>query len=116
MFRPTGEAFCEPSCELSNGGCPEGTLCRLRTVFCVRAPCPPVVDCVEPTGESALLVLSVSHYLGIITSKPYCGSYTIKVGLSAIWGSVYSAPVSPSKAMEATRREYRDSRSGFSGI
>ena len=45
VYRPTGEAFCEPSCDLDNGGCPANQECSLQTVQCVRAPCPPVVQC-----------------------------------------------------------------------
>ena len=41
----TGEAFCEPSCKLDNGGCQSDEICELETVQCVRAPCPPVVNC-----------------------------------------------------------------------
>ena len=39
------EAYCEPSCELDNGGCQSNEICELQTVQCVRAPCPPVVNC-----------------------------------------------------------------------
>ena len=45
VYEPTGEAFCEPSCDLDNGGCPANKRCSLETVQCVRAPCPPVVKC-----------------------------------------------------------------------
>ena len=48
VFKPTGEAFCEPSCDLQNGGCPRDRKCTLVDVVCVRAPCPPIVECVDP--------------------------------------------------------------------
>lgn len=43
----TGEAFCEPSCKLDNGGCLDNQTCELQTVQCVRAPCLPVVNCID---------------------------------------------------------------------
>ncbi|KAL5510211.1 hypothetical protein EMCRGX_G005719 [Ephydatia muelleri] len=45
VFEPTGEPFCQPSCRINNGGCPRRTKCELVPVFCIRAPCPPVVKC-----------------------------------------------------------------------
>ena len=45
----TGDAYCEPSCDLDNGGCRGDQICELQTVQCVRAPCPPIVNC---RGES----------------------------------------------------------------
>ena len=45
VFKPTGEAFCEPSCSINNGGCSANQTCSLEVVQCVRAPCPPVVKC-----------------------------------------------------------------------
>ena len=45
VYQPTGEAFCEPSCDLDNGGRPADQTCSLQTVQCVRAPCPPTVNC-----------------------------------------------------------------------
>ena len=43
---PTQEAFCEPSCDLINGGCPEGTHCRLREdMECEEGPCPSLRSC-----------------------------------------------------------------------
>ena len=51
VYEPTGEAFCEPSCDLNNGGCPANQRCSLETVQCVRAPCPPVVKCTPRTRK-----------------------------------------------------------------
>ena len=45
VYQPTGEAFCDPSCDLDNGGCPADQMCSLQTVECVRVPCPPTVNC-----------------------------------------------------------------------
>ena len=45
IFKPTGEAFCEPSCILNNGGCQANEICSLVVVNCVRAPCPPIIQC-----------------------------------------------------------------------
>ena len=45
VFKPTGEAFCDPSCDLDNGGCADDETCSLENVTCVRTPCPPVVKC-----------------------------------------------------------------------
>ena len=41
----TSEPFCEPSCELDNGGCPANQECLLKEVQCESCPCPPVVEC-----------------------------------------------------------------------
>ena len=48
IHTPTGEAFCMPSCSLDNGGCPLTHQCSLKAVVCVRAPCPPDVECTPP--------------------------------------------------------------------
>ena len=47
VYQPTGEAFCEPSCDINNGGCAADQICQLNQVQCVRAPCPPVVECLD---------------------------------------------------------------------
>ncbi len=47
IFEPTGEAFCTPDCSLNNGGCRDREICTLEQVQCVRAPCPPVVQCLD---------------------------------------------------------------------
>lgn len=43
----TGTAFCEPSCELNNGGCRDDQLCKLNQVQCITTPCPPEIVCVD---------------------------------------------------------------------
>ena len=45
VFERTSETYCEPSCDLDNGGCPANQTCSLQVAPCVRAPCPPVVKC-----------------------------------------------------------------------
>ena len=47
VYQPTGEAFCDPSCDINNGGCAADQICQLNQVQCVRAPCPPVVECLD---------------------------------------------------------------------
>ena len=59
VFQPTRETFCDPSCDLDNGGCPEGTVCRLNQVQCVRAPCPPVIECVNTSGVCVCVCVCV---------------------------------------------------------
>ena len=54
VYRPTGEAFCEPSCDINNGGCAKDQICQLNQVQCVRAPCPPVVECLDADEVCAL--------------------------------------------------------------
>ena len=51
IFKPTGEAFCESSCSLNNGGCQPNETCSLVKVQCKRAPCPPVVKCRDPCSK-----------------------------------------------------------------
>ena len=47
VFEFTGETFCDPDCSLNNGGCRADQTCELETVYCIRAPCPPLVKCVD---------------------------------------------------------------------
>jgi len=39
------KAYCEPSCDLDNGGCADDEVCSLQQATCVGGPCPPVVQC-----------------------------------------------------------------------
>ena len=41
----TSLPYCSPSCDINNGGCADDEECVLETVFCIRAPCPPLVSC-----------------------------------------------------------------------
>jgi len=45
VYKPSGETYCNPSCDVDNGGCQAGQTCSLQEVQCVRAPCPPSVQC-----------------------------------------------------------------------
>ena len=64
VYSATGEQYCAPSCKLNNGGC--GALeCVMVDVQCIRDPCPPAVECRQPSeyngyhfrelGEATLL-------------------------------------------------------------
>ncbi len=44
VHEPTGEAFCADTCQ--NFPCDSGEKCELTDVTCVRAPCPPIAQCV----------------------------------------------------------------------
>ena len=46
-----GVAFCNPDCNLKNGGCASNQLCSLKNVICIRSPCPPIRICkdIAPT-------------------------------------------------------------------
>ena len=44
------QAYCEPSCDLDNGGCADNEVCSLQQQQqqqqnCTSGPCPPVVQC-----------------------------------------------------------------------
>ncbi len=45
--RGTNKPFCDPSCQISNGGCAKDKICQLNIVQCVTSPCPPVVECLD---------------------------------------------------------------------
>ena len=45
IHEPTGQSYCEPSCDINNGGCYAEEICSLRNVTCAKEPCPPVVEC-----------------------------------------------------------------------
>ena len=48
----SGTGYCEPSCDLYNGGCAGDQQCVLKQVECFTTPCPPVVECVQLQGNS----------------------------------------------------------------
>ena len=43
------QAYCEPSCDLDNGGCADNEVCSLQQQQqqqnCTSGPCPPVIQC-----------------------------------------------------------------------
>ena len=39
------QAYCEPSCDLNNGGCGDDEVCSLRQETCQSPPCPSNVQC-----------------------------------------------------------------------
>ncbi|XP_064398937.1 neurogenic locus notch homolog protein 3-like [Halichondria panicea] len=46
VYEPTNEAYCEPACDLFNGGCTTGTYCILRRDrACSEGPCPSLKSC-----------------------------------------------------------------------
>ena len=52
VFEATGESYCEPSCDLNNGGCAANQSCSLKSIKCVQDPgnpCPRVVECSPST-------------------------------------------------------------------
>ena len=55
----TGDVYCQPSCDIANGGCAEDEQCSLELVACITTPCPPQVVC-TPTGENSF---SFAHVL-----------------------------------------------------
>ena len=44
VYEATGEAYCSPNCEELNPCAPDEQ-CVLTTVYCIRAPCPPILSC-----------------------------------------------------------------------
>ena len=57
----SNQALCVPSCKVHNGGCLDNETCELVTIYCIRAPCPPYVRCVEE--EPGMLVLRLLTYV-----------------------------------------------------
>ena len=41
----TGLAYCEPSCDIENGGCGPNQICTLVPRICELTHCPPRVNC-----------------------------------------------------------------------
>lgn len=76
VFEETGEGFCEPSCELQNGGCAKDQTCELMDVTCVREPCPLVVVC-QDNRETAcwsyvILIVPFCHQHNVNKSFQLC--------------------------------------------
>ena len=48
----TDRPYCDPSCDIDNGGCSDDEVCvPAETVFCFRAPCPQGIRCIHKTGD-----------------------------------------------------------------
>ena len=48
-------AYCEPSCDLDNGGCTDNEVCSLQQQHtCTSGPCPPVVKCSSESNVQLL--------------------------------------------------------------
>ena len=39
VFPPTGEEYCDPSCDIDNGGCDDDVMCFLGLPPCFEQPC-----------------------------------------------------------------------------
>ena len=73
VFEVTGEAYCEPSCELENGGCERHQKCELMNVTCKRTPCPPVVSCRGNTNSFNYAHLQIEMLTQLtILYHPFC--------------------------------------------
>ena len=59
VFKPTCEAYCEPSCNIDNGGCPNYQSCSLQVVRCKKVPCPRVVKCTPSESTNHCIIVSV---------------------------------------------------------
>jgi hypothetical protein len=76
-FEATQEKYCADNCAKMT--CPSGTTCKLEQVTCVRAPCPPVANCVadgatgKRCGARAGDTCSASEYCAY-TAGSYCGA------------------------------------------
>ena len=54
------QAYCEPSCDLDNGGCADNEVCSLQQQrTCTSGPCPPVVKC----SSELLMMLNRSEII-----------------------------------------------------
>ena len=57
----TGTGYCDPSCDLNNGGCPADQQCVLKQVQCITSPCPPVVECTEGLSFHTCTTSAIVH-------------------------------------------------------
>ena len=64
LHEPTGRPYCEPSCDIDNGGCPDNQTCSLQSVTCIQAPCPPKVQC-----RDSELMYSYCYYDILVTNS-----------------------------------------------
>ena len=46
LHAPSNETFCDPSCDVDNGGCASNQTCLVTSnVTCTTPPCPSIVEC-----------------------------------------------------------------------
>ena len=57
LHQPTNEAYCDPSCDVDNGGCASDQICSVTSnVTCTTPPCLSVVEC------SGLSVINIARH------------------------------------------------------
>ena len=78
VFQPTGEAFCQPSCDLDNGGCASNETCLLEEVQCVRAPCPPVVKCLPSEWLVLLCDITSPPKQNVVPLRVRCSQHVVQ--------------------------------------
>ena len=75
---PAEQAYCDPSCDLDNGGCEEDEICQLLPPVCQPdAPCPFLVRCTHEGEHQTLIQLQLHHVAGSVslsheTSSLHC--------------------------------------------
>ena len=80
VFQDTDEAYCEPSCDLDNGGCGRYRKCELINVTCPQAPCPPLVNCL---GNSSSFNYA-EFRIGMLRQQTILVSYVSDVLLGTV--------------------------------
>lgn len=69
IYQLTHEAYCEPSCTIDNGGCPDGFNCRIEDVSCEVPPCVLNIICTQNLCE---LLANLRRLLGYIVLVTKC--------------------------------------------
>ncbi|XP_065884398.1 IgGFc-binding protein-like isoform X2 [Dysidea avara] len=67
LHGPSNETYCDPSCDVDNGGCASNQTCSVTSsVTCVTPPCPSVVECSECEigGIDLVYILDSSFSIG----------------------------------------------------
>ena len=65
------EAYCADTCE--RFPCPLGQVCVLQQVQCVRAPCPPIAQCVPHDPCATVRCMApMACQVDVSTGQPYC--------------------------------------------
>ena len=63
VFEPTGEAFCDPSCNIDNGGCDDDQDCVLALPVCANPPVQPCVGFVTCVDKGMVHVCKLYDYI-----------------------------------------------------